>query len=286
MAKSYAQTVLADNPSVYLRFEETAGASCADTTANGLTGTAHGTFSRNVAMGLAGIDIGVSFATLAANNVQIPNNALLNAVKPVTYEIWWNTAQGIPDSTAFMGKGATVTTTADGWSLFVFAGGILKAQLSSAGTVAVATGAGAVSSGALFHIVFTKDSSDNNTIYVNGVQSATANNATVATSSSEPFTVGGTSLGGTVSFPVGGIFDEFALYPTALSAGQVAAHYAARNTAVSASPAIQKPPPPSVVARVRKPHPPHPGPQTPPSPQPGKLPEFIEGERRKNEGSK
>ena len=44
------------SPALYARFSETSGATCGDSSGNGLTGTADGTYTRNVAGGTSGDD--------------------------------------------------------------------------------------------------------------------------------------------------------------------------------------------------------------------------------------
>jgi len=245
---SYQQTVLADAPILYYRCEETSGATCNDASGNGHTGTCHTGFTRNVSMGPAGLDIGVTLDGTAGTNITTPNSAALNLIVPVSYECWlkWTSAT----TGVIFSQGVD---TNGGYEWVLFSTGLMTIANAASGTHQFDQVGGALSTGTLYHLVWTfKTGPDLNTFYINGVSNNTNSTATVvsSTQSTQSFGFGGQMNSGGVQFPLPATMDEMAIYNYALSSSQVAAHYAARNTATGSSPASNTAPPGQAIAAL------------------------------------
>jgi hypothetical protein len=281
--KSYSDTVLGDSPNVFLKLNEASGTNCADSTANAQNGTASSA-TRNVSTGFSGLPIGLTLSGASGSNVRIANNALEQVHKPVTFEIWFNYAgNSVPANSAIMSQG--VTSTNEGWVVYLQTGKNILVADANTGATAVTTAASSVTLQAWHYLVFTRDSLNNNTVYLDGVQSATNNASPGTANNTEPFSLGATTTGGTDGSNFNGTLAAFALYPAALTSTQVSNHYAARNTAVTTSAATKQNPPPSIVGRIPggpKQH--RPGPKPPPQTPvlPGRL---VEGVPRKTSGA-
>jgi hypothetical protein len=226
---TYAQTVLADNPVLYLRFSETSGAVCADSSTSGFTGTASGAFTRNVDTGVTGWGIGISLGGAGADHVTVPDNPALDILGAVTFEAVIKPTS-LPPFSVFMSKGAQGAALA-GYSFQVSSAGTLKLQNAWSGVGCAFSAAGAVVAGTEYHVAATVDGSSNGIVYVNGVAGGTTVVGLSNGASGQPFTVGATSTSGAFSGGFQGLIDEVAVYNGALSAARIAAHYAARNTA-------------------------------------------------------
>lgn len=221
---SYSSEVLADSPLLYLRFEETAGATCANGGSLAGNATAAGTYTRNISTGLAGVGVGIDLDGISGV-VTYPDTASLDITGDVTFECWLNV--DTLRNSFMMSKGAPTGAATGGYALQLQLSGALRWYVpgfSSAISSAVIT------TGSWFHCACTR-SGNNFVVYVNGSNVGSATVAATAVATAEPFTVGAWSVGGVMQSFSDGKFDEVAVYNTALSSTRVAAHYAARSTA-------------------------------------------------------
>jgi concanavalin A-like lectin/glucanase superfamily protein len=241
---SYAQTVLADSPSLYVRFEETAGATCADSSTNAASGTAHGTFTRNVATGLAGLDIGISLGGAVTDYVSFPNSAAINnlfSVAFLTYEAWIKPTS-LPTAGEIM-AGGYVDNTHTGANMYVDNTGTVFMTDAFFGGVYAQSTAGAISANTLYQVVVAVQWNTAYTVYINGVSNNTGSpQARTPSPTGQQFCIGATNDNGTVHNAFPGLIDECSAYPALLSGSQVAAHYAARNTGSSSGGGTKSPP--------------------------------------------
>jgi hypothetical protein len=291
LALSYQDTVLQDGPLLYVRFEETSGAACADSSGFGHNGTAAGTFTRNVATGVAGFDIGITLGGTVADFVSVPSSAALNITGDVTFEAVIKPAS-LPGGGTIIDRGSN-SPALFGYELLLV-GSTVRITDVEVGTNYAVTTNGSISAGTLYHVVLTcSPHAGPFTAYVNGAlnnSGATPNTAPTG-GVTEPLHIGVGDARGSLIQPFPGLLDEVAMYDKILSPARIAAHWAARNTAASSGGStILKPPPPGLTGllpggpkRNPKPHPkphPKPGPQPPPTPPPVVPPPVVDPAER------
>ncbi len=213
-ALTYAQEVLADNPVAYYSFEEASG-NFADSSGNGRTLTAVGTWSYRSA-GLLNGNTGKS-ATVAeewASTTYSPPNT-----SPFTIEMIVKVTS-LPGTTQRVCSGGK--TGSGGWACGVSSAG--KWELTTFGVQDYDFTAGPTA-GTAYHAVFVFDTSQDVTLYINGSLSETVTGTSEPSATTQKLWVATQSSG--VADQFGGVIDELAVYNTALSAGRIAAHYAA-----------------------------------------------------------
>ena len=228
----YAQGVLADVPAAYWRLGETSGTSVADS-----AGASAGTLAGNVTLGQAGAladgTTAMRFDGADATRVTIPASAALTAINganAITMEAWVNPQTlTLPEHFrifySFPGNAASYLGLYDG-------SGSAKVILALVinGAQRTVTVGPSLAVGAWTHVVATYDGTTL-TLYENG--SAVGQ----VTGLSGPVAIGtqGVRLGGYAiaghQYNFDGRVDEAAIYNYALSATQVAAHYARRTVA-------------------------------------------------------
>jgi len=203
----YPLTVLADAPTAYWRFGEASGLSAADATGNGHTMTLP---ASHLTYGVAGaVNDGTTGFALDGSQAQATFTAFAIGTT-CTIEFWIR-----PDS----------TTSPSPYALLIGngGGGVGLYYDKSTQKMLLYTGANerngtVLTDGALYHVVISINAG-NGTWYINGVADGTF--------SSWP----GNNFGSAFNGNAGGatikasLIDEIALYPTALSAAQVLAHY-------------------------------------------------------------
>jgi hypothetical protein len=230
---SYQTEVLNDSPVLYLRCNETSGATVANTGSLGGNATATGSFTRNTTAGGTGLGVAVSFPGTTGTYIEYADNASLDITGDVTYEMWVQ-CDDFSGLHYLMSKGKEDPSNA-GYSWYIFTDRTIQVWHSA---IAVLFSSGSnlyPNDTSWHHIAFTR-SSNTYVIYLDG--SALATSGTVSTAiqaTSQPFDVGRELSGGTPNGSHKGDVDEIAVYSTALSSTRIAAHYAARNTSVDSS---------------------------------------------------
>jgi large repetitive protein len=238
---SYQAEVLADNPVLYLRYSETSGATCADTSASGFVGTARGTFTRNVATGQAGWGIGISLNGSAGSYVDVPDAPALDQIGAVTYEFVIKPTS-LPAAAEIMSKGYTGGGST-GYSVYLDNTGTIFLTNSFYGGVYGKSAAGAIVAGTEYYVAVTRNAAHVGVVYVNAVASAPVTLADQPFSASgQPLTIGSTSAAGSKTLPFPGLIDETAIYPTDLSQARISAHFAARDSGTDPGKSIKSPP--------------------------------------------
>lgn len=221
---SYATTVLADNPILYFRLEET-GTTCVDSSPSGFVGTCHGSVTRAV-VSLDRIGTGVAFGGTAADFIDVPDNPALDITGDFTYECWFKyTTLGAPQ--CLMSKGQQDGSNA-GYFMWLDGSGQL---IIDNGQIVAGFRSGVIipHDGVWRHIIFTR-AANIYKVYVNGVIAATSGTiSTTYQATARNFTIGVHNDAGTMRYPLlaGGQIDEPAVYNTSVSAVRAAAHYAA-----------------------------------------------------------
>lgn len=216
--RTYREEVLADAPVGYWRLGEASGTVAKDSSGNGRDGTYVG----GVTLGAAGA---VGDGNTAARFDGITGYVDLGdvaALKPaqVTVEVWYR-------STDTDGMLVACPPTPYGYDIWVTVGsGLPRFEFDGAlAAVTSITGPTSVSDGLWHHIVGTYDGAFAR-LYVDGVQV----NSQAYNGGALEYAVGAVRINdrvGDVAYRVDGPIDEVAIYPTALSAARIAAHYAA-----------------------------------------------------------
>jgi hypothetical protein len=212
----YAGAVLADGPVGYWRFGEPSGPTAHDETSNHNDGT----YLNNPLLGIPGALTGDTNTAVRMDGVndyvRVLDSNSLDVGNTFTLEGWVKRRSGAK-AADLMVKGFQLT--------LMNASNANQLWLRKAGVSTVArTAAGVPADGAYHYIAVTKSGSGAGAVkfYVDGAPVSTVDVAPAQvilnTSGSMSFSGAGSSAAD---------FDEFAIYPTALSAGRIAAHYAA-----------------------------------------------------------
>lgn len=224
----YRGQVLADNPGGYWRLGDS-GSTAADQ-----TGASPGTYVGGVTLGRPGAlagdpDTAAGFDG-STGTVQIPNGPALNPSSAITLEAWVRPS-------ALPASAATIVRKDGQYSLRLKQDGTLVFRLWKAGVVHdVASAAGAAHVGSWTYVAGTWDGATM-TIYVNGAAQGSASLAAPIAATTSRLWIGSTYN----SYEyVAADLDEVAVYPTALPAARVQAHYQAGA----------QPPPPSYASTV------------------------------------
>ncbi len=228
----YPGVILTDTPSYYWRLGETSGIRAADSSGN----ANHGARRNGAPAGSAGIipDSVDAAVLLDGTNDRIdipPWSPVVSATDPWSVEAWVKTSSATAQ-TIFGGRNIASNNAVLDVSILATFGHVsvtLRTE-SSSGVPATITGSAVVNDGHAHHVVVTRDASKNVRIYVDGALDAgpTADGITAITNLNK---ASGGAERVNLTF-LNGTLDELALYPTALSAARVTAHY---NAAFQAS---------------------------------------------------
>lgn len=225
---AYRDEVLADSPGMYLRLGETSGTNANDETANNNDGTY--TNSSGYTLGEASLlsadpDKSVRLTRANTGYVWVADAATLDLGDTFTLEAWIKLAAlGQATNKAIVSKqngGYYMRiTTAD------------KISLVCSQNAVIATQTAALASTGPFHVVWTKNGGTV-VLYVNGVtEPFTSVTPFTCTNNAARLMVGADGTGNNVPTETfDGWIDEVAVYPTALSAARIAAHYTAATSA-------------------------------------------------------
>ena len=219
----YYDTVLADAPALWWRFDDPQYEFTAvDSSGNNLPGTPQG----DVRFGgetLIVNDPGSALELRVAGDTNVERAYSLDGASPFSFEFWvkldvQTTGARLIHFTS--GGSAAVTFSV---SVANFRG-TFQIINDAAGGFSTTTNLPTFVQGNRYHVVCTQDSARLMHIYINGVEASyTAQQTTTGAT-----TITGVAVGTSdTTVCASGLVDEFALYTTALSAAQVAAHYAA-----------------------------------------------------------
>ena len=219
----YADAVAADSPVGWWRLGESSGDVAVDSGSAGAS--LNGTYS-GVAPGAPGIvpdDGAVSFN--ANGHVQLPASSLFEQTGPFSIEAWLKTTYNGTNSQEVYRTASTY-----GVMMAMHAGGTAVGTLSFAlyggTTLYTLTTPNPINDGNWHHVVgtYSGDSTKTMKLYLDGAQvgSRTYTNSIYYTAAGATIGAWGTS------YPFVGSIDEVALYPVALGADRVQAHYDGR----------------------------------------------------------
>lgn len=210
---AYADEVLADSPAGYWRLGEPSGATAFDETANANDGTY--TLTAYGEPGLIGDDPDTSVRldrALAGERVEVPDDATLDFGDTFTLECWFK-RETISETMGLLDKGS------NGFFLIIASDNHL--MFGKRGVTVITDGPTITDVSSPHHVVVTKNGATTK-VYLDGVDvTPSVTNDTIANTAAVLFI--GQTIGGNEYWD--GWLDEVAVYPTALSAGRVLAHY-------------------------------------------------------------
>lgn len=210
---SYASEITADSPAVWARLGETSGTAAIDQV-GGASGTYAGGYTLAQSSLLASdSDPAVLLTAASLGDIMFAARVAFDVGDIFTIEAWVKLTSVGAVQTIF-GKGANAPI------LRFTSSGNLLLRKNSVGDIATTTTT--FITGTVYHVVATKSAAAVH-LYVNGVDVTGAVTNQTCANTADNVHVG--SAAG--SDYLNGILDEFAIYPTALSAGRVLAHYSA-----------------------------------------------------------
>lgn len=221
----YANAVLNDDPATYWRLGNRDGAVDWAGSNDGVVGSGV-TWSAGTAIGADAGGGSANFNGSASSGIASPRSV----AGPSTYsvEMWFNTTTSSGGKLIGFGNAATGNSGSYDRHLYMQNDGRLVFG-AYPGAVRTITSPSSYRNGAWHHVVASQGAGGMK-LYVDGVLVASDPNTTTAQAYDGFWRVGGDNLGGWPNQPSSSSFsgriDEVAVYPTSLSADQVAAHYA------------------------------------------------------------
>lgn len=235
--EGYAQAVLSDEPTSYWRMDAASGTTETDQGGGGHNATYSGSFTLGQPGALADGDTSADFVSQAGQALIGVVSAFCPTSGPFTVEAWCQPLRSFINSTNYEIFG-NETFNASGLIMRLQSNhpttptaGLVTVRTSQAGASTVAqTGfLSTINLNLSVHVVWTYDGT-NSRIYVNGALAAgpTAMSSPVAATATT-----GIGAGGVAGQKFNGLIDEVAFYPYALSAPQIANHYALRTSTIA-----------------------------------------------------
>ena len=222
----YAATILGDNPAAYWRLGEASGTVATDITGNGISGSYAGGYT----LGQSGGPLGDPDPAVALDGstgwISIPNSASLQLTGALSLEAWvkFSSTSTIQ---AIVNKGDGVSAGGSAYELAWIPGTGLGMQTFIGGTRYDADLNFTPAVGTWYDIVGTRTAAGQLAFYVNGSLAATGADGGAALNNVAAGVGLGASGNGTLHLPFSGTLDEVAIYPAALTAAQVLAHWQA-----------------------------------------------------------
>lgn len=235
---TYSTTVIADTPTIYHRFSESSGT----TAANSGTGS-DGTYTGGVTLAQPGA---IACQSAAESNGVRMDGSTAHVVTSGTkataglntfsLEAWFRTTTGGGKLIGFGNRRSTSSTNFDR-HLFLSDAGNLVFGVSPGGAARELLSPATYLDGQWHHVVATLGAASPTNgmrLYVDGTLVASRTDTTAAQSYNGYWRIGWDDIDGWTSKPTNyyytGNLDEVAVFPTALTAAQVAAHFSARRT--------------------------------------------------------
>jgi hypothetical protein len=231
VSSAYRDAVIADNPGGYWRLGETSGTTAADE-----KGTNPGTYLNGVLLGQPGAlqtDANLSASFDGVNDyVSVPHSSSLNATSGVTVEAWvkrsrsgaWQNIAAKPGNGAAAAQNYALWINTSNQPVGYFGNGTSTVSVTS--PTALDTN--------WHHVVATYNNASAK-IYVDGALKTSVSSSVQLTSNTQALTIGRSTDNVRI---FGGLLDEVAVYPTALSASRIQAHYGAATSFDATAPAV------------------------------------------------
>jgi polysaccharide biosynthesis protein PslG len=217
---TYNGAVLSDAPNAYLRLSETSGTSAADASGHGNGGTYTGTYSLNQAGPVSSscdADRAAALTGTAGSYVLVPDSSSLDVGDTFTLEAWVR-LNATTDADL-------INKDANGYVLRIV-GSRLALRKSQVADIVQSTTT--LSADGKYHQLVATKSGSSVHLYIDGVDvTGTVTNQTIANTTSA-LHIGSSYSGANV---LNGNIAEVAIYPTALSAARLLAHYNDRSAA-------------------------------------------------------
>jgi len=228
-ASTYASTVLGDGPAAYYRLDDPSGVIAADSSSVPNAGMYAGGYTQNVTGALANDPDGATLLDGSSGNVRAATSTTLSITGAITMEVWvkWTAA---PTTQDILNKGDGATIAGSSYALAYVPGCTgcgLGLYTYIGNTFTCACQASALPAGSWFHLVGTRTVTGQLSFYVNGSLMATANDGGGALNNvPSGLGIGASGSGaGSALYPSNAAIDDAAVYPVALTAPQVSAHY-------------------------------------------------------------
>ena len=215
----YESQILADNPVVYLQFDEVAGTTATDS-AGHAAGSFDGTYIGDVTLGATSFHPNLGTAVdLTGGYIELP---VIGFFTNSSIEVWLQLDAGGEGCCTSIASAGTWTTNALHWNLT--GGNVFEHAVNNQGSVNTDGGSFVADGTTWYHLVVT-DEAGVTTWYVNGVEVSDTGDHTGAgiDYGNSNFQLGAWNGGRLLD----GRIDEFAIYDTALSAERVLAHFQA-----------------------------------------------------------
>ncbi|MET1006925.1 MAG: PKD domain-containing protein [Propionibacteriaceae bacterium] len=226
---AYGKAVYDDEPSLFWRLNESSGTTAADTSAAGVTGIYSGGYTQGTASTVTTSGTAVTFN---GTNGTVASSVAFNNPSAYSEELWFKTTT--TRGGKLIGFGDAQSGTSGNYDRHVYMENSGQLTFGTyTGQLNTTTSPTSYNNGQWHHLVATQGA-DGMKLYVDGAVVGT-NAQTSAQSYSGYWRIGGDSSWSGDNFFNGSI-DEAAVYPTALTAAQVKAHYQASPAAVNAAP--------------------------------------------------
>jgi hypothetical protein len=215
---AYRDVVLGSNPSGYWRLGESSGS----VAFNAITGGSDGTYLGGAQPGAPGVLADDTAGDLPRGYVEVPRTPTTNLTGPFTLEAWVNLDAIAPSP----GQGIIESYTGpavNGFALRVDNGRLQGWSLGTSG-FGVVTGQTALTPGRWHHVAVVFDGT-RLTVYLDGLADGSV--ATTVAPGSGVASIKLGARGDDAAQQLNGDLDEVAIYPAALSAEDIAAHYLA-----------------------------------------------------------
>ncbi|WP_093710151.1 LamG domain-containing protein [Streptomyces sp. 2131.1] len=228
-AESYPAGVLADGANLYWRYDEGTSTFAADTGTGLDNGFLRNTPSyRQTPAAVPGPSTAIGFN---GSTQYAYSNRSRSQLTQFSVETWIKTTTTKGGKIIGFGNKTMELSGKDDKHVYMLNNGRLTFGTSNSGTQTITT-TGAYNNGAWHHVVATQGP-NGMALYVDGQLRASNTRYTKNESYTGHWRVGGDNLSGWPNRPTSNFFagqiDETAVYPTALSASRISAHYALRN---------------------------------------------------------
>lgn len=237
-ATTYASTVMVDGPVLYYRLSDPSGTIAPDSSNHANTGTYTGGITLNQPGALPNDADGAARLDGSSGSIKAASSSSLNITGAISVEVWakWSATATSAQNVINKGDGATATGTAYALAYVPGCGGCGFGFYTFIGNgYTCACQAASPAAGQWVHLVGARTASGQLSFYINGALVASASDGGGALNTVPAGIAVGSSGSGTGSalYPTNATVDEAAVYPTALTAGQVGNHYQAAGAAVA-----------------------------------------------------